>query len=283
MEAILIERMSGFPVLYVPTSLMDMANAPLAPGQTSNPQQAAAKMALESYKNIVTGVRVNEQMGLLLPSDMFKDADGKVSNTRMYEFQLVTPQRARGGAETDKMISRHKIDTLMTLICDFLMMGHEVRGTNNLAVTRVDMFYTAIEGWLTSISDVVNRYGLTRLWEMNNLNLDLKPQILPDMPQRLDLDSLGAFIANLAKSGMPLFPDEELQNFIREAAGFPEIEEEDLEDGDKAEPKSLIEMQGEQDRLTGAVKPKSSDDMKKMLLGAMAKRIVKMRRNGNGQ
>ena len=281
MEAILIERMSGFPVLYVPTSLMDAANAPLAPGQTSNPQQAAAKSALESYKNIVTGVRVNEQMGLLLPSDMYKDADGKNSATRMYEFQLVTPQRSRGGGETDKMISRHKIDILMTLICDFLMMGHEVRGTNNLSVTRVDMFYSAIEGWLTGIADVINRYGLPRLWEMNGLNPDLTPQLLPDMPQRLDLDSLGAFIANLAKSGMPLFPDDELQQFIREAAGFPLIEEDDLDD-DKAEPKSLIQQQAEADRLTNATKPKSSDDMKKMLLGSMARQIVKMRQKNNG-
>lgn len=284
MEAILIERMSGFPVLYVPTSLMDMANAPLAPGQTTNPQQAAAKAALESYKNIVTGVRVNEQMGLLLPSDMFKDADGKNSATRMYEFQLVTPQRSRGGSETDKMINRHKIDTLMTLICDFLMMGHEVRGTNNLSITRVDMFYSAIEGWLTSVADVLNRYGLPRLWEMNGLDQDLMPKILPDMPQRLDLDSLGAFIKNLAQSGMPLFPDDELQEFIREAAGFPQLEDDDGEkDRTGPQPKSLIEQQAEADRMSNAMRGgNGSDTMKRMLLGAMARQIVKMRRNGNG-
>jgi hypothetical protein len=76
---------------------------------------------------------------------------------------------------------------------------------------------------------------------------------------------------------MPLFPDEELQNFIREAAGFPEIEEEDLEDGDRAEPKSLIQQQAEADRLTATVTNGGSDAIKKMLLGAVAKRIVKMR------
>jgi hypothetical protein len=60
-----------------------------------------------------------------------------------------------------------------------------VRGTNNLSITRVDMFYSAIEGWLSSVADVLNRYGLPRIWEMNGLNPDLMPQILPDMPQRL--------------------------------------------------------------------------------------------------
>ena len=40
-----------------------------------------------------------------------------------------------------------------------------------------------------SIADVFNRYGLPRIWEMNNLPRELMPQYVPDMPQRLDLDS----------------------------------------------------------------------------------------------
>jgi len=54
---------------------------------------------------------------------------------------------------------------------------------------------------------------------------NLMPNFLPDMPQRLDLDSLGGFIKNIAAAGMPLFPDEELEAFIRDAAGFPLIED----------------------------------------------------------
>ena len=132
-------------------------------------------------------------------------------------------EHGRSGTGTDKMISRHKVDMLMTLICDFLMMGHEVRGTNNLGTLRVDMFYSAIEGWLMSIADVFNRYGLPRIWEMNNLPRELMPQYVPDMPQRLDFDSLGAFIKNIADAGMPLFPDEELETYVRDAAGAAKL------------------------------------------------------------
>jgi hypothetical protein len=80
MEAILIERMSGVPVLYVPSSLMDAAQAPVA-GGTPNPQQAVAQQAMQTYKNIVTGVRVNDQMGVILPSNPFVDSDGKNTTT----------------------------------------------------------------------------------------------------------------------------------------------------------------------------------------------------------
>lgn len=211
LEAILFERMSGFPVMSVPNSLLEQAG--------SNPAAAAT---LAAYKNLVTNVRINEQMGALIPSDTYMDAEGKPSTVRMYDFQLLTPQHGSRSVSANDTIERHKLDMLMTLLCDFVKLGHEVRGTNNLAITKVDMFYAAIEGWLTSISDVLNRYGLPRIWKLNALPAATMPNFKPDMPERIDLDGLGGFIANLAKAGMPLFPDEELQAQIRGAAGLPE-------------------------------------------------------------
>jgi hypothetical protein len=135
-------------------------------------------------------------------------------------------------------------------------MGHEVRGTNNLATTKVDMFYGAIEGWLGSLAEVMNRYALPRVWQMNALDRDLMPRYVPDMPQRLDLDGLGAFVSNLAAAGMPLFPDEELETYLRDAAGLPEM----------SSPQAVAMM-----RRGG------TDVVKRMLFGAMARQIKKMR------
>jgi hypothetical protein len=254
MEAILIERMSGFPVVYVPSSLIDGATA-TANGQPSNP---AAVQALEAYKKLVTSTRVNDQMGAILPSDTYRDATGNVTNVRMYEFKFETPAQSRGGIETDKIIGRHKLDMLMTLLADFVVLGHEVRGTNNLAVTKVDMFFGAIEGWLNGLAAVLNRYALPRLWEMNGLNPDLMPQYEPDLAQRVDLDGLGTFIGNLAAAGMPLFPDDELERFLRESAGLPEVTD--------PEATPIVTRGGG-----------GADAVKRMLLGAVARQIKKMR------
>lgn len=213
-EAILIERMNGFPVMYVPSSLIDRASA-------TGPETTQAINALAAYKKITTNIRVDEQMGAVLPSDVFVGPDGKPTPTRMYELQFVTPQHpATGKADTDKVIARHKTDMMITLLCDFIQLGHEVRGTNNLAVTKVDMFYAAIEGWLNSIASVVNRFGLERIWQMNALDPELMPEIVPDLSQRLDLDSLGNYVANLTAAGIPL-GDDETQMFFREAGGMP--------------------------------------------------------------
>jgi hypothetical protein len=212
LEAILFERMGGFPVMSVPNSLLEAAGA-------GNP---GATATLAYYKNLVTNVRIGEQMGALIPSDTYVDSEGKPSNVRMYNFELLTPEHGTRSVTMNDAIERHKLDVLMTLLCDFIKLGHEVRGTNNLAVTRVDMFYAAIEGWLSAIADVLNRYAIPRNWRINALPPDTMPQFKPDMPDRIDLDGLGGFIANLAKAGMPLFPDEELQGYIRGSAGLPE-------------------------------------------------------------
>lgn len=252
LEAILFERMSGFPVMYVPSSLIERA--------TSASPDPVAVQALAAYKKLVTNVRVDEQMGALLPSDTYRDADGKMSTVKMYDFKLLTPEHGKGSVDVDKTIGRHKIDMMMTLLCDFLTLGHETRGTNNLAVSKVDMFFSAIEGWLNSVAAVLNNYALPRVWELNGLNPDLMPRYVPDMAQRLDLDGLGSYIANLAAAGMPLFPDDELQTFLRDAAGLPDI----------TDPKAVA-------AATAAAKTGGADVLKRMLFGAMAKRIVKMR------
>jgi len=258
LESILFERMGGFPVLYVPSDLIDKA----ASTNSADPDVAAAQRAFTMYKQAISRVRIDEQMGALLPSDPYRDEEGKPTNLRMYDFQLVTPQHGRQTVDPDKTIERHSVQ-MMTLLADFIKLGHEVRGTNNLAMTRVDMFYAAIEGWLNAAAQVLNRFALPRLFKMNGMPQAMVPRFIPDMPQRLDLDSLGAFIANIAKAGMPLFPNDELEAYVRDAAGFPELDDEG------ASP------QVQQQQITQA-------GLIKMLMGAAAKQVLDRRHGKQG-
>lgn len=262
LEAILFERLSGLPVLYVPNSLIE----------STNPTAVAA---LAAYKNLVTNVRINEQMGAILPSDPYVDAEGKPTSVRMFEFKLLTPEHGSRSVTANEVIERHKLDMLMTVLADFIKLGHEVRGTNNLAVTRVDMFYAAIEGWLSAVASVLNRFALPRIWRINALPPGTMPQYKPELPTRIDLDGLGGFIANLAKAGMPLFPDDELQGYIRGAAGLPEA----------TSPEAMEALQagqepdgGEGGEAGGDGTEKRLSPINRMLLGALAKKIIEARR-----
>lgn len=246
-EAIMVERFGGLPVMYVPSALLEAAQS----------GDANAQAMVSSYKRILTNVRIDEQMGVMLPSDTFQGPNGP-SSVRMYEFRLVTPEgRASAGLNTDVIINRYKLDIWVTCLADFIQLGHAVRGTNNLATVKVDMFYQAIEGWLNALAAVLNRHLLPRIWRLNNLPVDLMPEYVPDMAQRVDLDSLGAFLASMATAGAQLFPDPDLENFLRDAAGMPDISDE---------------------AAYGATAGgQNADVLKQMLLASTARRVKRLR------
>jgi hypothetical protein len=215
-EAILFERLSGLPVVKVPNALLEAAS-----GETADPLAAAA---LAAYKKLVANVRIDEQMGILLPSDTYQNATG-ASNVPMYEFKLETPNSGRSALDANTPITRHKLDIMTTVLCDFLTMGHSTRGAQNLADTKVDLFMQAVEGWLNSIAAVLNRYALPRIWALNGKDPNLMPEYVPDMAQRVDLDIFSNMILRLSQAGMPLFPDPDLEEYIRETAGLPDASE----------------------------------------------------------
>lgn len=218
-EAVLIERFGGIPKVTVPAKLM-------ADAMGTGPDAAAAQQALQAYQRIATNVRVDEQMGVVFPSDTWKDDQGKPTTAKMYDFELVTPTFGRSSIDPSTVIERYNLQILMSVLADFINLGHQARGTQNLAISKVDMFFQAIEGWVNGDADVLNRYGVTRLWQMNGLDYDLMPRLMPDMPQRVDLDVLSNFILRLSQSGMQLFPDEDLEDYIRDAAGLPDMADE---------------------------------------------------------
>lgn len=212
-EAIFYERMSGVPVMFVPQELMDAAAA----GDTNANAQVIA------YKKMITNTKIGEQMGLLLPSNCWPGATGASGTNRMFEFSLVTPQGRGAAVDSDKVISRHRLDMLMTVLSDFIALGHASHGTQSLAENKVDMFFQAIEGWVNTIGAVLNRYLLPRIWALNGLDPSLMPEYTPDLAQRIDIIALGDFVLKLAQAGMQMFPDEDLENYLRDAAGMPDI------------------------------------------------------------
>jgi len=212
-EAIRFERLNGFPIVRVPNVLLQAAQA--GDGQ--------AVASLNAFKKMATNVRVDEQMGAVLPSDTWEGANGP-STALMYDLTFAAPQSSgKGSVSAHETINRYSDQMLMSVLADFISMGHTQRGAQNLGETKTDMFYQAIEGFLNGNASVYNRYAIPRLWDLNGLDPDLAPEIVPDLAQRTDLDLLGNFVLRMSQAGMPLFPDDDLQAVLRDAAGLPDV------------------------------------------------------------
>lgn len=212
-EAILYERLNGLPVIKVPASLMESARV----------GDVAAVEAMREFKNIAVNLRIDEQMGVILPSDTFEGPTGP-STVPAYSIELVAPGGGKGsGGNSNDVINRHNNLMMMSVLADFLILGHGPNGTEALAAEKKGMFFQATEGYLNSAAAVFNRHGLERVWELNGMDPDYLPEFTPDMAQEMDLDVLGNFLERLTRSGMAIFPNADLETALMDAAGLPDI------------------------------------------------------------
>jgi hypothetical protein len=262
-EAIHLERMSGNVVVRVPVSLMDEAKA-------GNPDSMAA---LNMYKLMATRSRTDEQMGIMIPSDTFVGPDGRVTNVPMFDYHYVVPTGGSRTTNADTPIVRHKLDILTSTLTDFITMGHTSRGAMNLADTKVDMFMESVEGWLDDIAAIINKNGLKRLWALNGMDDNMMPEFVPDMAQQIDLDILSNFILRLSQAGVAMFPDEDLEDYVRDAAGLP-----DAQDGRPWEAQLQTQAGEQSQQAQGKNKQPAKSTAKAIVDAVMGQQLKRKRR-----
>ena len=281
LEAISYERFNGLPIMRVPMTLLEAANS----------GNGAAQAQLNMYKNIATNIRLDEQMGVVIPSDTFPGANGP-SNVKMFELELVTPQNTKAGGTAKEALERYAVNMMTSVLADFLHLGHSAHGTESLANQKTDMFYQAIEGYLNTTASVLNRHLVKRTWKLNGKDPSTAPQITPDLAQRIDLDILSNYVLRLAQSGMPMFPNEELQRYLSDAGGMPDIatpealdfagmsDEQIADSKDRQlsaptpqEQAAAMPAPGEEDKPTDQRRP--ATPLEKMIRASLARRIIR--------
>ena len=203
-EAIGIERdLAGMPVAMVPPQLLsDNATA----GETA---------ALDAIKQLVRNIKRDEQEGIVFP--LAYDPD---TGNLAYDLKLLSTG-GRRQFDTNAIIQRYDQRIAMSLLADFVLLGHTATGTQALSVSKIQLFLDSLEAWLSGIAEVFNSHALPRLMRINGFDVSKTPSINFQAPDNVDLNALGTFINQLAGAGAPLFPDENLENFLMETAGLP--------------------------------------------------------------
>lgn len=215
-EAIGIEReLAGLPVAYVPAYVM------------KSDAEAGDRQFYESVKKIVRDVKFNEQGGIVLPSDMWPGKDDEPSSAPMVKFELLT-SNGRRQIDTNVTITRYQRDIARSVLADFIMLGTDGKGSYALSQDKTDLFLRACETFLWRVASVLNRDFVPRLWSYNGFPLDTMPTLEPGKVAPTDLAGLGDFIESLSRAGMPLFPDENLESYLRSEASLPDKGSEEI-------------------------------------------------------
>jgi hypothetical protein len=210
-EAVGVERdLAGMPVIKVPAEYLSKNATP------------AQKETVTKMRKTVRSVRRNEQEGIVFPVAYDQD-------TRQPLFDLSLLGSGGGRQfQTQSIIERYEQRVLMSVLADFIMVGHQATGSYSLHTDKTGIFRTTLNAIASSIADVLNRQLVPTLLRLNRMtDLEKMPQFEPNDVDSPDIAVLGQFMQSMASMGVQWFPDAELEQFVRKAARLPRMSEDD--------------------------------------------------------
>lgn len=207
-EGIGIERdLAGLPVAKVPLDYMS------AKAGTDKEKMTAA------FKKMVRGVRRDEQEGIVLPAAYDQD-----TKQPLFDFQLLNSGGSRS-FDTSAIIQRYEQRILMTVLADFILVGHEGTGSYSMHLDKTGLFRAAVDSFVKAIENVLNSHAVPRLLTVNGLKPKELPKFKAGDVDQPNLGELAQFMGAMASAGVQWFPDAEIEKFVRKIARLPELDE----------------------------------------------------------
>lgn len=204
-EAIGIERdLAGLPVAFIPPEYLS---------SSATPDQLAV---LNAITTIVQNVKRNEQEGVIFPT-MYDEQGHK-----MFDLQLLSSGGSRQ-FDTDKIIQRYDQRMAMSILSDFILLGHDRVGSYALGSSKMDLWSMAVDSIAKNIAEVMNQYAIPRLLKLNGMDASRPPFLTYGEVSHVDLTEISDFVMKLAQAGI-LAPDPKLEDYLRELAGLPPAE-----------------------------------------------------------
>jgi hypothetical protein len=228
-ESIGVERdLAGLPMVKVPAEML-----------RAKPGSDQAK-SVDAFRKLVKSVRRNDQEGMVFPAAYDQD-----TKQPLYSFELLGGGGARA-FNTDVIIRRYEERILMSVLADFIMVGHQGGGSYSLHTDKTGIFRTSLNSITQSIADTINRHAIPKLFLVNGWKPAELPKIVPTDVDAPDITVLSSFMSSMASMGVSWFPDGNLENFLRSAARLPEL------DDDQVEQRRLLQMRSEATRFAQA-------------------------------
>ena len=207
-EAIAVEReLAGIPVARIPAEYL-------------SPEATAAQVQFVSgLRQVLRDVKFNEQGYIITPSDTYLDKDGSPTNIRLVDIELMASNGKRN-IDIDPIIRRYQHDIARSVLSEFLLLGSQ-GGSYALSKSKTDLFLRALESYIQSIVDVLNKQLVERLWELNGLSYDLMPKIVAGDVAPHDLREIASFLRNLNGAGIDVSAQPEV---VTDLMGIAEID-----------------------------------------------------------
>lgn len=199
-EGIGIERdLAGLPVLIAPDGVDIWSDE--------------CKAELAKAEAIVRSVRRDEREGIVLGNG--------------WQFTL-TSTGGRRQFDTNQIIERYDTRMAMTVLADFVLLGHQNVGSFALSSDKTELFSVALGAFLDLICEVFNKQAIPRLIDINGehfAGITDYPTLIHGDIETQNLGELGQFVSQMVGIGA-ITPDSSMEAHLRMAANLPEMDPE---------------------------------------------------------
>lgn len=238
-EGIGFEReLTGIPKITIPASAFRKNATP----EEKETLEAAVKMG----KNL----RNDEQAAVIIPA-LYDDRGNK-----LFDVELMTTG-GRRQFDTDGIIMRYNRTIALSMLADFVIIGHDNVGSFAMASAKTKVFATAIGSYMDTIAEQFNRFAIPNLLAVNGMNPEKYPMLVHSDIETVELDQLAQYINALSNAQVSL-TDEDIREYLARQAGMPDKLEE-REDGGTASPFKVPGSRGTQPTV-GAEPTDGEDD-----------------------
>jgi len=202
-----VERdLTGLPVMWVDAALFDK-DAP-----------ARIKESLEKAKEIVRKTKRDEQEGLVLPSAY--DENGN----QLVKFDLISSGGKRQ-FDVVNVLKFYRQEIYNTFMANFLILGEDKSGSFSLSSNMTKLFAMAVGGYMDIFTEVMNRFAVPRLFEINGFQREALPRIEHGDIETKDAIASVDALTKMALAGFEGVGTKEQVDVILENVGLPASKE----------------------------------------------------------
>jgi len=198
-EGIGVERdLAGLPVLTAPEGMNIWDD--------DDPDMAAIRVAADK---VVQNIRRDSLEGLSMPSG--------------WKLELLSTG-GRRQFDTNAIIERYDTRIAMTVLADFVLMGHQAVGSFALSSDKTKLFSMAVGAYLDIICETFSNKAIPALIDLNGEHfqgITGYPTLEHGDIEDTDTAKLAAFIKDMTGVGV-IIPDDAIEDYVREAGGLPE-------------------------------------------------------------
>lgn len=175
--------------------------------------ESASEADITKAKDILKNIRANHQQYVVEPHDV------------TLEFMDMKAHTTRDPATS---IAHHNREITKSVLAQFLELGSTDSGSRALSEDQSSLFLLSLETVANNIRDVINRFAIKQLIDLNYDGVQYYPTLEYAGINRVDVQKLASAYEVLTRSGGIQAQGED-ERYLREVMGLPER---DIEEGD---------------------------------------------------